>query len=104
MSEKILIEQCSPTLAAIKTGSMFLYPYASIGEMRAAVRGWNKRLREKGLRVLPLRYNGRNALIYIYRPYMLLRDLQNKTAYSILILHGAVQALHWYDFCHMGLH
>ena len=46
MSEKILIEQCSPTLAAIKTGSMFLYPYASIGEMRAAVRGWNKRLRD----------------------------------------------------------
>lgn len=88
MSEKILIEQCSPTLAAIKTGSMFLYPYASIGEMRAAVRSWNKRLREKGLRVLPLRYNGRNALIYIYRPYMLLRDLQNKTAYSILKRQG----------------
>ena len=88
MSEKIIIEQCSPTLAAIKTGSMFLYPYAGISEMRAAVRTWNKRLRGKGLRVLPLRYNGRNALIYIYRPYMLLKDLQNKTAYTILQKRG----------------
>lgn len=84
MSEKVIIEQCSPTLAGLKTGNMFLYPYKSIYEMRTAVRQWNKKMSSKGLRVLPLRYNGKNALIYVYRPSMLSKDLQNETAHNIL--------------------
>ncbi len=84
MSEEIIISQCSPTLAGLKTGNMFTYPYGTAEEMRAAVRRWNRVFSEKGLRVLPLKYNGRSALIYLYRPSMLSRDLQNKTAYNIL--------------------
>ena len=84
MSEEMIIKHCSPTLAGIKTGSMFSYPYKSADEMRAAVRRWNRVLTEKGLRVLPLRYNGRTALIYIYRPAKLSRDLQNTAATQIL--------------------
>ena len=75
MSEETIISQCSPTLAGLKTGNMFIYPY-SIREKGT--------FSEKGLRVLPLKYNGRSALIYLYRPSMLSRDLQNKTAYNIL--------------------
>lgn len=84
MSEEIIISQCSPTLAGLKTGNMFTYPYGTAEEMRTAVRRWNRFFCEKGLRVLPLRYNGRSALIYLYRPSMLSRDLQNKKAYNIL--------------------
>lgn len=62
---------------------MFIYPYSTAEEMRIAVRRWNRVFSEKGLRVLPLKYNGRSALIYLYRPSMLSRDLQNKTAYNI---------------------
>ncbi len=84
MSEETIISQCSPTLAGLKTGNMFIFPYSTAEEMRVAVRRWNRAFSEKGLRVLPLKYNGRSALIYLYRPSMLSRDLQNKTAYNIL--------------------
>lgn len=58
--------------------------------MRSAVRSWNKTLSPKGLRVLPLRYNGRTALIYIYRPAMLSIDLKNETARRLLAECGYV--------------
>lgn len=84
MSEEMIINHCSPTLAGIKTGALFNCAYPSEREMRSAVRSWNKTLSPKGLRVLPLRYNGRTALIYIYRPAMLSIDLKNETARRLL--------------------
>lgn len=86
MSEEMIIRHCSPTLAGIKTGNMFTYPYRSVQEMRADIRSWNRLLSSKGLCVLPLKYNGRSALVYFYRPAMLLRDLKDKAASKIL--HG----------------
>ena len=80
----MIIRHCSPTLAGIKTGNMFSHPYGSIKEMRSDIRCLNKTLSAKGVCVIPLRYNGKSALIYIYRPSMLSKDLQNKTAYNIL--------------------
>mgnify|MGYP000836424947 FL=1 len=90
MSEEMIINHCSPTLAGIKTGALFNCAYPSEREMRSAVRSWNKTLSPKGLRVLPLRYNGRTALIYIYRPAMLSIDLKNKTARRLLAECGYV--------------
>lgn len=84
MSEEMIINHCSPTLAGIKTGALFNCAYPSEREMRSEVRSWNKTLSPKGLRVLPLRYNGRTALIYIYRPAMLSIDLKNETARRLL--------------------
>lgn len=84
MSEEMIIRHCSPTLAGIKTGNMFTSPYRSVQEMRADIRGWNRLLSAKGLCVLPLKYNGRNALIYIYRPAMLSKDLADSAAHGIL--------------------
>lgn len=78
MSEEMIINHCSPTLAGIKTGALFNCAYPSEQEMRSAVRSWNKTLSPKGLRVLPLRYNGRTALIYMYRPAMLSIDLKTR--------------------------
>lgn len=84
MSGEMLIKHCSPTLAGMKTGSMFVCRYESINEMRSAVRHWNRTLSQKGLRVLPLRFRENTALIYIYRPAKLKRDLMNETACCIL--------------------
>jgi len=86
MSGELLIRNCSPTLAGLKTGNMFSFPCPSDSMMREAVRDWNKKLTRKGIRMLPLRYNGKNALIYIYRPAKLKNDLTDKTARDIL--HG----------------
>jgi len=75
MPEFLLIRHCSPTLAGLKTGALFSCPFASGTQMRACVRSWNARLRNKGLRVLPLRCHKERTLIYIYRSSALLRDL-----------------------------
>ena len=75
MSEEALIDHCSPTLAGIKTGNLFRLAYATKGEMTSSVRGWNKSLRDKGLRVVPLEYRDGYALLYVYRPALLSGDL-----------------------------
>lgn len=90
MSEEMIINHCSPTLAGIKTGALFNCAYPSERELRSSVRAWNKTLSPKGLRVLPLRYNGRTALIYIYRPAMLSADLENELARRLLAQCGYV--------------
>lgn len=90
MSEEMIINHCSPTLAGIKTGALFNCAYPSERELRSSVRSWNKTLSPKGLRVLPLRYNGRTALIYIYRPAMLSIDLKDELARRLLAKCGYV--------------
>lgn len=80
----MLVRHCSPTLAGMKTGSMVACNYAAKEEMRDAVRRYNKRLATKGLRVLPLCYKGHRALIYIYRPSRLKKDLSAAGAACIL--------------------
>lgn len=90
MSEEMLVKHCSPTLAGMKTGSMFACRYDSVNEMRDSVRRWNRTLSEKGLRILPLRFREKSALIYIYRPSKLRQDLTNETACYILRERGYV--------------
>lgn len=84
MSEEMLVRHCAPTLAGMKTGSMLSCEYKSRDELCRDLRRWNRMLSHKGLRVIPLRYNGHCALIYIYRPLKLKRDLVDETARSIL--------------------
>lgn len=84
MSEAAMVLHCAPTLAAIKTGNLVSYPYTSAAEMRESVRSWNRRLRGKGVRVMPLRYRDARALLYIYRPSHLACDLRDPDASTIL--------------------
>lgn len=91
MSEELMVRHCSPTLAGLKTGNMFTCPCESMEELRTSVRDWNRRLHEKGLRVLPLRYEQGRALIYLYRPARLLQDLSDRTAMRLLRERGYTQ-------------
>ena len=75
MSEELLIKQGAPTLAGLKTGNLFTCPYDTKEDFLAKVRIFNRILSPKGVRVIPLRYLNRRALVYIYRPKMLCRDL-----------------------------
>ena len=88
MSEEIIIHHCSPTLAGLKTGNLFSFSYESREAMHAAVCAWNKKLRGKGVRVLPLRYRDGSALIYFYRPALLSRDIKNQDACRMLVERG----------------
>lgn len=84
MLDKELVRFCAPTLAGLKTGSVFSFGYDDEEELRSQLRDVNRRLRPKGLRVLPLRMNGKRALLYLYRPGRLARDLAEDEAGGLL--------------------
>ncbi len=88
MPEDRLVWHCAPTLAGIKTGSMYQCSFESAPELWEFLRGFNRSLGEKGLRMLPLRTQGNSALVYLYRPGRLARDLQNEEARRILLEQG----------------
>ena len=87
MSDMYLVRHCAPTLAGIKTGSLFTCPYGCRDVLFNAIRRMTQRLLPKGLRVLPLRCSGNKALIYIYRPKKLTRDLKDPAAEEMLRQH-----------------
>ena len=85
MSEEMIVRYCSPTLAGMKTGTIFTCPFKDVQDMKESVRYWNRQLRHKGLRILPLRKQKNNRfLLYVFRPKHLSKDLQNDTACKLL--------------------
>lgn len=84
MWEELLVRYCSPTLAGMKTGSMFACSYGSRGEIWEYLALLNKKLVKRGLRVLPLRMENGRAWIYVYRPNRLKADLADTTAKRLL--------------------
>lgn len=93
MSEDLLIQHCAPTLAGIKTGSLFTCSFTDKQELLNTLRQLNQRLLHKGIRILPLRFSSRKVLVYLYRPKQLAADLSDITAMKLLRQHG-------YDPCH----
>ena len=88
MCEELMVRHGSPPLAGMKTGSLFTCPVAGERAMQDCVRCWNHTLAAKGLRVLPLRWQGQRALIYLYRPARLAKDLQCPEARALLAPRG----------------
>ena len=84
MSEEILVKQGAPTLAGIKTGSLFPCPCRDENALLDDIRRLNRLLAPKGLCLLPIRFKDEQALLYLYRPAVLHRDLQNRLARRIL--------------------
>lgn len=84
MSEYLLINHCSPTLAGVKTGNLFTCSYTAKNELFAQIRQLNRILVPKGLRLLPMRFHNGKVLIYLYRPNQLKGDLDNQLAASLL--------------------
>lgn len=84
MSDEMLVRYCAPTLAGLKTASLFTCPIESQAELTEQIRIANRRLRPQGIRLLPLRYSGGRALIYLYRPKRLEQDLKDNRAERIL--------------------
>ncbi len=88
MSEELMVRQCTPTLAGIKTGSLFPCPCADRNMLLDEVRQLNRRLSPKGLCLLPLRFTEGSVLLYLYRPATLCRDLSDGLARDILTTAG----------------
>ena len=84
MSEEILVKQGAPTLAGIKTGSLFPCPCEDREALLSDIRKLNRRLSPKGLCLLPIRFLAGQALLYLYRPAGLRRDLRDAQASELL--------------------
>ena len=87
MLQEAIIEHGSPTLAGIKTGSLFRVacPFQDIAD---EVRGLNGMLRKYGLRIIPVRKRKKTTLMYLYRPSRLKADLSCPEAKEILMEKG----------------
>ncbi|MCR5406869.1 MAG: DUF3793 family protein [Lachnospiraceae bacterium] len=88
MSEELIVDNCSPTLAGIKTGNLFSVKITEGTDIISEVRRLNCELRKKGIRVIPLKKTKEYALIYLYRPKYLKRDLDDPEAVRILRKRG----------------
>lgn len=88
MSEELIVRHCAPTLANLKTGSLFVCPITDRPSFFSSLRSLNELLVPKGLRALPLRIREYSALVYLYRPSRLKKDLEDPAAIKILRDHG----------------
>ncbi|MBQ9045749.1 MAG: DUF3793 family protein [Oscillospiraceae bacterium] len=87
MPEDLIVQQCSPTLAGLKTGSLFTCPFRTEAELRADIAALNRRLAPKGVNVRILRVQKR-ALLYLYRPSSLRRDFASAEVAMLLRQYG----------------
>ncbi|MFY9381623.1 MAG: DUF3793 family protein [Eubacteriales bacterium] len=89
--ERCLIEQCAPTLAGIKLGSLFNCAGAiAAGEdVVEAAHLWGEILREKGINIR-LMTSGKHStlLAYVYRPVMLAKAIMDSETIEFLKNYG----------------
>lgn len=88
MTEEYIVRNCAPTLAGIKTASMFSCPFDGHDKLRAFLQNMNSRLNPKGIIILPLKVSEKRALIYVYRPDRLSNDICDKRANKLLSQSG----------------
>ncbi|MEY8355907.1 DUF3793 family protein [Lachnospiraceae bacterium 54-53] len=86
--ERHLIEYCSPTLASIKTASLFNHSFSSEEELEKQLTDLNSQLGEKGIMLLSLYRRRNKALIYVYRKSHLQADLNRPGVSRFLKKYG----------------
>ena len=88
MSSEQLVRNCAPTLAGIKTGSLYTYHFRTDEDIRKDIARFNRLMNKKGLRMIPVKLCESYALMYLYRPDMLNEDLNDPLAREILSRYG----------------
>ena len=86
--EKMLVEQCAPTLARIKTGSLFTVDCGGAGELRRQAEICRKILAPRDVHVVLMREAEGRALVYVYRGKRLEMDLSCPLRREYLAKHG----------------
>lgn len=86
MSEDVVIRNCSPMLAGLKTGNLF--PLHNTENLAEEIRHYNRILGPKGVRMIPITKKQGKPLIYAYRPKRLEKDLQDTQAKELLKKRG----------------
>ena len=82
--ENYIVEHCAPTLACLKTGTLFCVDIADTAELLRQIALWNSGLGDRGVSLTLLRQRGLRALVYMYRRSQLARDLAANDTASFL--------------------
>lgn len=93
--EKGLIEHCAPTLAGLKCASLFNYFHEGEWIVKEELDEINNLLNNKGVNVEVLVWREKSALVYVYRPAMLERELKRPGVSELLAQYG-------YESCEIG--
>ncbi|MDO4484023.1 MAG: DUF3793 family protein [Clostridia bacterium] len=101
MSDELVVRHCAPTMAGLKTGNIFNCTFSCTDELTDSIRHYNNCLSSKGLRIIPLRTDKNRALIYVFRPELLGRDLKSAKAKKLLVERG--YPIHKVNQCVMHL-
>ena len=90
MEEWLLATHCAPTLAGLKTGSLFTCRITGRAQIAETIADWNRMFSGKGLFAKVLRTFQDRALIYVYRKARLEEDLSGTEVQDFLRAHGYV--------------
>ena len=86
--EKCLIDHCSPTLASLKSASLFNYRFSSAEQLEDTISQWNSRLRGTGVELITVKASDNHALIYVFRRSGLTADLNKPGVKGFLRRYG----------------
>ena len=84
MFEKYLIKNCAPTLASLKTGSLFNCALCGKCELKENLSEWGGVLYSSGIRFFVLKEDEKSALVYVYRAGALGKILEDARVRSFL--------------------
>ena len=82
--ERGLVAHCAPTLASLKTGSLFNAVHGEDESVEQQVEQINRQLEPRGVRLAVLRRGQKGSLIYVFRPRDLDRDLSRSDVADFL--------------------
>ena len=84
MFEREMVTYAAPTLAGIKTGSLFRAPCTDTELIRRGTSEFNRKYASRGAILIPLRCDGKGTLMYLCRPNKLKVDISDVAAAEIL--------------------
>lgn len=84
MLEEMLVRHCSPTLAGLKTGNLFHYRISQPNCFEVEFEQLHSFLNQSGIRARILKQSRDMALILVYRPSFLQRDLKREETLSFI--------------------
>lgn len=84
MMERLLVTHCAPTLAGLKSGSLFTAVLTNEAALREKVAQLNEGFIPHGLNLMILRIQEERALIYLYRERSVAASLANPEIWAFL--------------------
>jgi len=85
---KKMIMNCAPTLAGIKTGSLYAVEKEESEGLQKKLILLNRKFASKGIRFVMFKRSSKRVLVYLYRPDMLRKDLSDPDTVSLLKSYG----------------